>query len=164
LNLELQRADRVMAFPFFFLDGSHAMNVKPLHYEWPDFYGQCADLSRYAFTGARVWRRLMDNSGLMPRALNLARGYFALKRVNSIRRIHKLLGSDPQMRRYFEGKSRKLPRFYVAAMRKAMGPLWQALPPGALDHDPNAYRKEPTAYQVVTRRVRTSERRAMAMA
>lgn len=50
LNLQLQRADRVLPFPFFFLDGSHAMNVQPLNYEWLDFYSLSADLTRYAFS------------------------------------------------------------------------------------------------------------------
>jgi len=31
LNLALQRAERVLPFPFFFLDDNYAMNVKPLN-------------------------------------------------------------------------------------------------------------------------------------
>lgn len=160
LNLELQRADRVLPFPFFFLDGSHAMNIKPLYYEWQDFYQQTADMTRYAFTGERVWRRFAANRGVT-RAMNLVRGHFSLKRVDFTRRIHGLLGSNPTMRPFFEGTSGKLPKFYIHSMRRALGPLWDALPPGAIAHDHNAYRKNPAGYNVVSKIVRDTARRAL---
>ena len=31
--------------------------------------------------------------------------------------------------------------FYVRLVRRDLGALWEWLPPGALDHDPNAYLK-----------------------
>jgi hypothetical protein len=37
LNLEYQRAGRVLPFPFHFLNNNHAMNVRPKNYNWPDF-------------------------------------------------------------------------------------------------------------------------------
>lgn len=161
LNLELQRADRVLPFPFFFLDGNHAMNVKPLNYEWRDLYQLSADLTRYAFTGARVWRRLAANRGLFMRSTNFARGHFSLKRVDFHHRIHELLDSSPQMREFFEGTSEKLPKFYIARMRRALGPLWDALPPGAVTHDQNAFRKDPAGYSVVSKSVRANPQRAL---
>jgi hypothetical protein len=150
LNLDLQRADRVLAFPFFFLDSNHAMNVKPLNYEWRDFYRRSADLTRYAFTGARVWRRLAANRGTT-RAINVVRGHFSLA----------LLDRDPQMLPFFEGRSGKLPRYYVATMRRTLGPLWEALPRGAIAHDPNAFRKNPAGYNVVGTTARANRRRAL---
>ena len=36
LNLEYQRAGRVLPFPFHFLNNNQAMNVKPKNYSWPD--------------------------------------------------------------------------------------------------------------------------------
>ena len=161
LNLELQRADRVLPFPFFFLDGNHAMNVKPLNYEWRDFYRLSADATRYALSGARAWRRLAANRGLIFRLMNLARGSFSLKRVDFHTSMHGLLDSDPQMRPFFEGTTDKLPRFYVARMRRAMGPLWDALPPGAVAHDQNAFRKNPADYNVVSKTVRSTAPRAL---
>jgi hypothetical protein len=160
LNLELQRAGRVLGFPFFFLDGSHAMNVRPLHYEWQDFFRQSAEVGRYAFTGARMWRRFAANSRVAPRTMNLLRGHFSLKRVDFQSRIVALLDSDPQIRRFFEGRSDKVPKFYLASMRRALGPLWDALPPGAITHDPNAFRKDPGAYEVVGTTVRAPRLRA----
>jgi hypothetical protein len=137
------------------------MNVKPLNYEWQDFYRQSADVSRHALSGARVWRRFAANRGLIPRLMNLARGTFSLKRVDFHTRIHGLLDSDPQMRPFFEGTSDKLPEFYLARMRGALGPLWDALLPGAIAHDQNAYRKDPASYNVVTKAVRATASRAL---
>jgi hypothetical protein len=156
INIELQRAERVLPFPFFFLDGNHAMNVRPLNYEWQDFYRQSAEVTRSALSGRRVWRRLAANRGLIPRAMNLARGTFSLKRVDFHTRIHGLLDSDPEMRPFFEGATSKLPEFYLARMRNAMGPLWDALPPGAIAHDQNAFGRDPAGYNVVSKPVRST--------
>jgi hypothetical protein len=52
------------------------------------------------------------------------------------------------MRRFFAGKSTRLPDFYIERMRKSLGPLWDALPLGALTHDQNAYQADPTGYTV----------------
>ena len=38
LNLELQKAGRVLPFPFQFLDSNHAMNVRPLNYGWAEIH------------------------------------------------------------------------------------------------------------------------------
>ena len=35
----------------------------------------------------------------------------------------------------------ELPRYYFDLVRKDLGLLWEWLPEGALDHDPNAYSK-----------------------
>ena len=45
LNLDYQRAGRVLPFPFHFLNNNHAMNVKPMHYTWPEFYDRLVDLT-----------------------------------------------------------------------------------------------------------------------
>ena len=161
LNLGLQRDDRVRPFPFFFLDGSSAMNVKPLNYEWQDFYRQSAEMTRYAFTGARMWRRFLANPGLAPRSMNWLRGVYSLKRVEVLGRMNGLLDSDPEMRPFFEGTSNRVPKFYVARMRRALGPLWEALPRGAINHDPNAFRKNPAGFNVVNKPARAAAPRAL---
>jgi hypothetical protein len=161
LNLELQRADRVLPVPFFFLGSSLAMNVRPLNYEWQDIFRLTADLTRYTVSGARVWRRFAANPGLMPRSFNLIRGKVALRRVEDQSRIPGLLDGDPEMRAFFEGTSDKLPDFYLARMRRALGVLWEALPPGAITHDQNAFRKDPAGYNVVNKAVRTASPRAL---
>ena len=50
LNLEYQRADRVLPFPFHFLDNNHAMNVRPENYAWKEFYDHVIDLTKYSFS------------------------------------------------------------------------------------------------------------------
>ena len=161
LNLELQRADRVVPVPFPFIGSSVATNVKPLNYAWQDIFRLTADLTRYAFDGTRLWRRFAANPGLIPRSYHLLRGNVARKRVEDQGRMPGLLDSDPEMLPFFEGTSRKVPRFYLARLRRSLGPLWEALPPGAIHHDQNAYRKDPGGYKVVNKPVRATPRRAL---
>ena len=124
LNLDYQRAGRVLPFPFHFLNNNHAMNVKPLHYEWPDFYGRVADLTRYSFSASAIARRFGATAGVLPRVMNLVRalsteGHGRLRYYKDIRR--RLL-QEPGFLDYFEGRTTVLPRFYVDAVRKRPGP------------------------------------------
>ena len=57
MNLDYQRAGRVLPFPFHFLNNNHAMNVKPLHYTWPEFYDGLVDVSRYSFSWRAIARQ-----------------------------------------------------------------------------------------------------------
>ncbi|HEY6109703.1 MAG TPA: hypothetical protein VIV56_12465, partial [Gemmatimonadales bacterium] len=42
-------------------------------------------------------------------------------------------------RRYFEQETNDLPQFFVERVRRDLGPLYQWLPVGALNHDSLAY-------------------------
>ena len=140
-NLEYQRADRVLPFPFHFLNNNHAMNVKPKHYSWPEFYDYLIDLTRHTFSWHAIIKRFRANKGIIPRWMNVLRavsseGFGRIKYYTEVRRR---LDTDPQVRRYFEQETNELPKFYVDQIRKDLGPLWEWLPKGALYHDPNAY-------------------------
>jgi hypothetical protein len=140
LNLELQSAGRVIPFPFHFLDGHHAMNVRPLHYGWEEFSGRAENLTRYALSPGRVARRFMANDGLPTKALNVVRA-MSSRRAHFQARIQELLRTDPQVRGFFDGRTEALPDFYRKKIQRHLGPLWDALPEGALMHDQNAYLK-----------------------
>jgi hypothetical protein len=143
LNLEYQRAERVLPFPFYFLNNNQAMNVRPKHYSWPDFYGHVIDLTRYSFSGRALWNRFRATAGMVPRCMNLLRAVSTegFGRLRYHREIRKRLDTDRQFRPYFEQETTVLPRFYLELVRKDLGPLWGWLPEGALLHDPNAYLK-----------------------
>ena len=47
LNLEYQKQNRVIPFPFHFLDNNHAMNIKPKNYSWPEFYSSIINLTLF---------------------------------------------------------------------------------------------------------------------
>jgi hypothetical protein len=143
LNLEHQRAGRVIPFPFFFLNNNQAMNMKPKNYGWAEFYDHVVDLVRYSFSWKAIYQRFRATSGSVPRWMNLVRavsseGWGRLKYYSEIRRR---LDNDPTFLPYFEQESAELPRFYIDLLRKEMGPLWDMLPQGALKHDPYAYLK-----------------------
>jgi hypothetical protein len=137
LNLELQRAGRVLPIPFLFLDGNHAMNVRPLNYSWPEIYRQAADVTHYAMKGRRMFRRWAANTGTT-RWVNLVRSHSS-GRARFQKLMHEELRTDSSMRRFFDGVSRSLPAFYVGRIAKTLGSLAEALPRPAFMHDENAY-------------------------
>jgi len=141
INLDLQRAGRVLPFPFHFLDNNRAMNVRPRNYSWPEFYDRVIDLTRFAFSWKAIGRRFEATEGAIPRWMNVVRAVSSegFGRIRYHTEIRRRLDFDLPLRRYFEQKSDELPEFYVAQARNDLGPLWDSLPPGALRHDPNAY-------------------------
>ena len=60
----------MLPFPFHFLDSNHAMNVRPLNYDWAEFYAYAEDLSLYAHSPQRMLRRFTANRGLMTKGMN----------------------------------------------------------------------------------------------
>lgn len=141
LNLELQRAGRVLPFPFHFLDASQAMNVLPKNYAWPTFYDHLIDLEHHAYSWPQIARRFRVNQGAIPSWMNVVRAVSSERygRVTHHARVRALLDSDPSVRQFFGGETTAVPRFYLDRIRRDLGPLWDALPPGGLEHDPNAY-------------------------
>jgi hypothetical protein len=141
LNLQYQRANRVLPFPFHFLDNNHAMNVKPKNYSWRDFYDRVIGLTGYTFSWRAIINRFRATRTMIPRWMNVVRavsseGFGRLAYYTELRRR---LDTDRQVQRYFEQKTTELPAFYVDQVRKDLGPLWEWLPAEALNHDPHAY-------------------------
>ncbi len=143
LNLEYQRANRVLPFPFHFLNNNQAMNVKPKNYSWPGFYEHVIDLVKYTYSWRAIFNRYRATDAMIPRWMNVVRavsseGFGRIKHHSDVRNR---LNNDGQFRGYFEQESSELPRFYTDLARKDLGPLWDWLPKGAMQHDPNAYLK-----------------------
>jgi hypothetical protein len=147
LNLDLQRAGRVLPFPHHFLNNNLAMNVRPLNYEWRAFYDRVIDLTAYAFSRRMIGRRFAANRELIPRAMNVVRAVSSegAGRHRYYRAVRGLLDTDASVRRFFDGESAALPAFYAERVRRDLGPFWGHLPAGALMHDPNAYLAAETA-------------------
>ncbi|OGU10551.1 MAG: radical SAM protein [Gemmatimonadetes bacterium RBG_16_66_8] len=141
LNLEYQRADRVLPFPFHFLNNNHAMNVRPKNYEWRTFYDNLVDLSRYSFSWRAIARRYSAIRDTIPRWMNVVRAVSSegFGRIQYHSLIRRLLDTDRAVRRFFEGETHTIPAFYRDRVRQDLGPLWKLLPPGALEHDHTAY-------------------------
>ena len=141
LNLELQRARRVLPTPFHFLDNNRAANVQPRNYTWTSLYDKVIELRKHSFSWQAVGRRLRANQGSLPRWLNAIRALSSegSGRIRYDSNLRQRLESDLPLRRFFEGETTVVPDFYVEQMRSDLGQFWDALPAGALDHDPNAY-------------------------
>jgi hypothetical protein len=143
LNLELQRAGRVLAFPFHFLDNNQAMNVKPKNYGWTEFYDRVIDLRRHTFSWPAMTKRLVNNAGFLTRSLNFVRsvsseGFGRIRYDSTVRR---LLDTDASVRRFFDGETHQVPSFYQGRVMHALGGLSEWLPAGGIEHDPNAFLK-----------------------
>ena len=146
MNLQYQQDGRVIAFPFHFLNNNGAMNIEPKNYSWPGFYEHVIDLTRYSFSPRAIVRRARSTSKFVPKWLNVVRAISSegYGRIDYYSEILRRLNIDPQFRPFFERQTTKIPQFYSDLVKKDMGPLWDWLPKGALEHDPNAYLKSMT--------------------
>jgi hypothetical protein len=143
LNLEYQRDDRVLGFPFHFLNNNHAMNIKPKNYSWPEFYDHVIDLTKYTLSWPAIGRRFKAVKNTIPKWINVVRAVSSegFGRVKYYTKIRQMLDSDKQFRAYFEQETDELPKFYTNRIKNELGVLWVWLPEGAIQHDPKAYLK-----------------------
>jgi hypothetical protein len=121
------------------------MNVKPKHYGWSEFYEGLCGVFAHAFSGRAMTRRFLATRGYPARMEQLFRALTAERR-NRLR-YHSSMRrwlEEPQMRAFFEGETREIPQRFVRTIRSHLGPLWDWLPPGALEHDPDAFAKSLT--------------------
>ena len=149
LNLEYQREDRVIAFPFHFINCNGVMNVRPKHYDWPTFYDYVIDLNEHAYGPSGMRKRWRANRGFVPRVFNVMRSVSSMTYPNAkgwgetryYREIRRRLDEDLPFRRFFEQETTEIPSFFINIMKRDLGPLWHWLPEGALHHDPYIYLK-----------------------
>ncbi len=147
LNLEYQGANRVLPFPFHFLDNNHAMNVRPENYDWRELYDHVIDLTKYTFSWRAIARRFAATRRVVPKWLNLVRAVSSegFGRIRHYTDLRGRLDSDEPTRAFFAQTTDVLPDFYREQVRKDLGPFWNWLPEGALRHDQNAYLKSERA-------------------
>lgn len=140
LNLDYQRAGRVIPLPFHFLDLVQGMNVRPRNYDWPTFYDRVIETFEYAFSARALARRFARNRRSHIAWEQLFRG-LSSERRNRLAYHRRMRGwmEDPAFRAFFEGETRRVPRQLTEQVRAHLGPLWEWLPQGAMEHDPDAY-------------------------
>ncbi len=144
LNIGYQRENRVVPFPFHFMNNNHVMNVKPTHYTLPEFFRNLVDVTSHSFSWPIIAKRFKAVKGPIPKWMNVLRavsseGFGRIKYHTGL--LH-MLETNSEVRRYWEGESQEIPSFYTDWIERDLGPLWQWLPEGALYHDPNAHLRE----------------------
>jgi hypothetical protein len=151
INLEYQSENRLIGFPFHFLNNNSAMNMRPKHYAWPTFYKHVIDLTRHSFSPRAIVRRIGATRAFVPKWLNVIRAVSSegYGRLRSYTQVHQQLLSDRSFRDYFEQETDILPPFYQEQIRDDLGPMWDSLPEGAVYHDPYAYLKSQVGYDRV---------------
>ena len=143
LNLEYQKQDRVLAFPFHFLNNNGAMNVRPKNYEWPEFYDLMIDMHQHAFSRRMIFNRSKATRGWIQRSMNVVRGisFEGWGKIKYFREIRRRLDEDIPFRKFFEQETTEIPSFFIEPIKKDLGELWEWLPDGAIYHDAYAYLK-----------------------
>ncbi len=144
VNLQYQRDNRVLGFPFHFLNNNGAMNVRPKNYSWPEFYRHVVETTKHSFSPKAILRRMAATKDVIPKWMNVVRavsseGYGRIRYQGEVLRR---LQEEPAFRDFYEQRTDVLPSFFEDKVREALGYLWDSLPEGALRHDPNAYLKE----------------------
>ncbi|NND70579.1 MAG: radical SAM protein [Rhodothermales bacterium] len=140
LNLGYQKDNRVLPVPFHFLDLIRSSNVIPRNYTWLEFYDHVVDAFDTAFSRRAIRRRFTKNSHTSSRFEQLLRGISSDRRSRlGHQRYMREQFNDPNVRAFFEGETRTIPDMFVNKVQKDLGPLWEWLPEGTLDYDPNAY-------------------------
>ena len=149
--LDYQRSNRVLPFPFHFLNNNGAMNVRPANYSWQALYDHVIGLTRHSFSARAIFRRFLATEGVTSRWMNVVRAVSTegFGRARFFGEIRNRLDNDPQFPPYFEQESNLLPQFYKNIVRQDLGPLMEWLPEDALYHDPNAYLKSERTKDVV---------------
>ena len=143
MNLDYQRAGRVLPFPFHFLNNNHAMNVRPKNYSWTEFYDGLIDVTSYSFSWRAIARRIPATPTMIPKWMNVVRAMSSegFGRIRYHTTIRRLLDEDRTVRDFMESRTSELPAFYADRIRQDLGPLYQHLPAGSVMHDPIAYLK-----------------------
>ncbi len=141
LNLEYQRDNRVVAFPFHFMNNNHVMNVIPKNYAQVDLIHNLIDLTKYSFSWSAIGRRFTAIKPPLLKWMNVVRAVSSegFGRIKNHTALHEMLKTDRTISDFWSGKSSEVPEFYTDWIRRDLGPLWDWLPNGALYHDPNAY-------------------------
>ena len=142
LNLEFQRAGRVLSFPHHFLDNHGAMNVRPKNYGWSQFYEHMIDLTRHSFSTPTVARRFDgESTGDSAHAQRdprvRGRGPAAARLLSNASEAAREGCVDARVLRGREhARAAFLRRPHPRPTCKS---YWDALPANALYHDQNAY-------------------------
>jgi hypothetical protein len=141
LNLEYQKEDRIIPFPFHFLNNHLAMNVKPKHYGWVEFYDKVIDVTAYTFSYKSIYRRMAANKQFTSKWMNMMRAVSSegWGRLKFYKNIRQKLVEDRGFRAYFEKDTDKLPEFYINLIKRDLGIWYEWLPEGAIYHDHKAY-------------------------
>lgn len=144
LNLEYQKDERIIPFPFHFLNNHLAMNVKPKNYDWLEFYDHIIDLTSYSVSWNAIGRRFFTNHKFAARWMNFVRAISSEGhgRVQFFKEIKKQLMEDKEFHGYFEGAHTRVPEFFTQIIRKDLGYAWDWLPKGFLYYDHLAFLKK----------------------
>lgn len=143
VNLEYQRENRILPIPFHFLN-NNTMNVRPKNYTWAEFYDLTIDLREYAFSFPAIYKRVAATKSSEAKLIKFFQSLSYRSKAKYLKEIRRELKEDKQFAAFFEQETEQIPTFFINRIKKDLGPLWEWLPEGALEHDACAYLKTET--------------------
>ena len=123
LNLDYQRTNRGAALPVPRPEQPGDERAAK-HYTWPDFYARDRSDPVHFFMARDsqpLWRDQRHDPAVDERgASRIPEGFGRLKYHTEVRRR---LGTDAQLRRYFDQETTEIPQFYMDLARKDLGAM-----------------------------------------
>ncbi len=129
LYKQYQEENRVLDVPFYFLNGSSSLNVRPKSYSYVEFYDHMIDLAQYSFAPKRIWRRFQANWHPLPKWMNLLRSVLSGKGLggNYVETKQRFL-TDREFQAFYSGDTMKPPSYYHNQIRNSMGIFYKFIP------------------------------------
>jgi len=135
--------NRIIPFPFHFMQGLNTLNIVPWNYSWEEFYKQYLDLLNYSFSPRVMYRRHkaipFKAARLFTLFLSLSVGGSGKKR--NVLTILKNLRTKPDFRSFMNRETDQIPAFMIEQVKHDLGPIWEWLPDKTLSQKPNVPEK-----------------------
>jgi hypothetical protein len=135
-NLRYITEDRLIPYPFHFLDVASTLNITLKNYKWEEFFKHFIDLLKYNFSYKVIHNRFKKLDVTTPMLIML---FMSLSEGRS--RVENLSCMLENLKRYqdfdsfVKKESAKVPAFMLEKVRRDLGPLWYWLPDKSLSYN-----------------------------
>jgi hypothetical protein len=141
-NLRFIAEDRLIPYPFHFLNIASTLNITLKNYKWEEFFNHFIDLLKYNFSNKVLYDRFKALDVTVPMLILL---FMSLSegrgRVGDLSYMVKDLRRYQDFDSFVKKESAIVPAFMIEKVKKDLGPLWDWLPDKSLSYDVNTLPK-----------------------
>jgi hypothetical protein len=135
-NLKYVFEDRLIPYPFHFLEIASTLNITLKNYRWEEFFNHFIELLKYNFSYKVLYNRFKALDVTVPMVIML---FLSLSegrgRVGSLSSMIKNLKRYKDFDSFVKKESATVPAFMIEKVKKDLGPLWDWLPDKSLSYD-----------------------------
>jgi hypothetical protein len=135
-NLRFIVEDRLIPYPFHFLDIASTLNITLKNYKWEAFFNHFIDLLKYNFSYKVLYDRFKALDVTVPMLIML---FMSLSegrgRAEDLSYMVKNLRRYQDFDSFVKKESAIVPAFMIEKVKKDLGPLWDWLPNKSLTYD-----------------------------